>query len=604
MKIKRLIRIIAIMAILTTSANASIPIMYQASFESFNVGSIAGQEYWHVYGGTAEIKNQSGWFFGDKWLKVYKSDGSSGNCKRVFGARESLKVVFYAKSATTEQNGFFYVRDGLKYAVKFGFNSDGKFFTYHSTIKKIGSYSYSAYVTYKFVVYAYAGSKKFTIKIYDPDGNMVQTFQKYSFSDSSCGNTLNTFSIIRPTGHAVHLDDLKIYEIIENVNVNDDFGFNASDSTSYIQAAIDSGASKVTIPNIGQTWISGPLTLLDDQELRLDSGVLLMAKSGAFGTYDSFLTADKLYNVKVIGYGAEIRMRKGSYGSSQWIHGIRLDGVRGAEIKGLKVRLTGGDGVYVGSGGFSRPYSEDIVIQTVRVDECKRNAISVISVENLIINDCLLEDTAGNSPRDGIDIEPNYDDEILKNVLIKNSTIQNNAGPGIQINIGKLSSSSEFVDITIDNVLIRGTVGSSSYSSCGLLFNRCKNNVDGLITVKNSTIEHSVGPAVIIKNKAANGVLIRFNNTSFESGLNTYLYPFVFIMDSTTYTSSIGGVDFENGCIIIDNVDRCFMYYKQDIAGSYEPTAISGEIDVDNPEAFEWNLNYAGVTLDAEWLND
>ncbi len=53
------------------------------------------------------------------------------------------------------------------------------------------------------------------------------------------------------------------------------WGFDPNDSTAAIQAAIDSGAAKVIIPNVGKDWITEPLFLNnDDQEIFFEPGVV------------------------------------------------------------------------------------------------------------------------------------------------------------------------------------------------------------------------------------------------------------------------------------------------------------------------------------------
>ena len=92
------------------------------------------------------------------------------------------------------------------------------------------------------------------------------------------------------------------------------WGFNLEDSTEAIQAAIDSGAPKVTIPFMGNPWIVRPLKMRDDLELVLEPGVILYAKQGEFlGRGDSLLAATNASNIKITGYGATIRMRHKEY---------------------------------------------------------------------------------------------------------------------------------------------------------------------------------------------------------------------------------------------------------------------------------------------------
>ena len=47
------------------------------------------------------------------------------------------------------------------------------------------------------------------------------------------------------------------------------WGFDPEDATDSLQAAIDSGVSRLIIPNVGQEWVVRPLTLRSNLELIL-----------------------------------------------------------------------------------------------------------------------------------------------------------------------------------------------------------------------------------------------------------------------------------------------------------------------------------------------
>jgi hypothetical protein len=98
------------------------------------------------------------------------------------------------------------------------------------------------------------------------------------------------------------------------------WGFNEKDSTAALQAAIDSGAEKIFIPNMDKDWIVEPLFLnTDDQEIIFEAGVVVIAKKGSFkGTNDSLFTAEDKQNITLRGYGATLRMHKKDYHSDAY----------------------------------------------------------------------------------------------------------------------------------------------------------------------------------------------------------------------------------------------------------------------------------------------
>ena len=91
------------------------------------------------------------------------------------------------------------------------------------------------------------------------------------------------------------------------------FGFDATDSTAALQAAIDSGARTVVVDKQSGPWVTTPLTLRSDLELVLEAGVEIVAKAGAFlPKGDCLMRAANVENLTIRGEGtgATLRLRK------------------------------------------------------------------------------------------------------------------------------------------------------------------------------------------------------------------------------------------------------------------------------------------------------
>jgi uncharacterized protein (TIGR03067 family) len=226
------------------------------------------------------------------------------------------------------------------------------------------------------------------------------------------------------------------------------WGFDERDTTKALQAAIRSGAKKVTVPNMGKPWVVGPLFLESDQEIVFEKGVVVQALKDSFlGVEDSLFTADGKENITMRGYGAEwvVRKedyRKAPYTQAQWRHCLTLLSCRNVNVLGLRLTKSGGDGIYVGRNPKkdARPSCEDIHIKDVICDDNYRQGISVISVKKLLIESSTFQKTGGHAPMAGIDFEPNEKDEFLINCEVRNCTFKENAGYGMLFalhNIGK-----------------------------------------------------------------------------------------------------------------------------------------------------------------------
>ena len=103
------------------------------------------------------------------------------------------------------------------------------------------------------------------------------------------------------------------------------FGFNPADSTAVLQQAFASGASRLSIDNVGQQqpWVVTPLILENVTNLVVvvDPGVIILAKEGAFhGGGDCLLLLRNCRNVTLTsrpgataGERGTLRMRRDDY---------------------------------------------------------------------------------------------------------------------------------------------------------------------------------------------------------------------------------------------------------------------------------------------------
>lgn len=60
------------------------------------------------------------------------------------------------------------------------------------------------------------------------------------------------------------------------------WGFKPDDATECLQAAMDSGAGKVVVDNVGHDWVVSPMRVPNDIELVFADGVVVRAKKGEF----------------------------------------------------------------------------------------------------------------------------------------------------------------------------------------------------------------------------------------------------------------------------------------------------------------------------------
>ena len=231
-----------------------------------------------------------------------------------------------------------------------------------------------------------------------------------------------------------------------------------SNMTEALQSALSSGADFVTITDIDQSWITEPLFLESDTTVFFDRGVIIEAKKDSYrGKGDSLFSALNKQNISLIGYGAVLKMRRADYTyppyeEGQWRHVISLKSCSDIEIRGLSLLDSGGDGIYIGVlDDKGQNYCDNLYFKDLRISGNYRQGISVISAVNLLIEDCLIENTGNHLPSAGIDFEPNSEDEFIDNCIIKDTVFKNNFGPGILFFLASLDDRSYPVHAEIIN---------------------------------------------------------------------------------------------------------------------------------------------------------
>ena len=239
------------------------------------------------------------------------------------------------------------------------------------------------------------------------------------------------------------------------------WGFDPADSTAPLQAALTSGVARLVVDKMPSPWVTTPLTGASNLELVLEPGVEIQAKPGEFRPKGACLLAFAgCTNIHIVGYGATLRMRhedymKPPYEKSEWRHALSILSCRNVCIEGLTLADSGGDGIYLGCHGA--PYRNvDVTIRDVLCDRNHRQGISVISAENLLIENTVMRETFGTPPAAGIDFEPNHPSEVLKNCVMRNCLAIHNQGAGYATWAGQLNAASEPVDLRFENCTASG----------------------------------------------------------------------------------------------------------------------------------------------------
>ena len=289
------------------------------------------------------------------------------------------------------------------------------------------------------------------------------------------------------------------------------WGFDPADSTRFLQSAVDARVPELVVDAMPSPWVVAPIRISGaNRKIIFEEGAKVAAKPGEFrGRRDSLFDLRGSTNLVLSGSGATLRMRRADYikppyERSEWRYGISAIGCKGVVIEGLTVEDTGGDGICIGS-------AADIVVRDCKLLRNHRQGISICDGENVLVERCLMADTAGTAPSAGIDFEPDSAGERLKNIVVRNSIVRGNAGAGFQVCLNQLNSKSEPVSILIEDCLSEGNQSGTSLIVC-----RKDDFPRGEVRYRNVIFRNEKGEGVGFEKKPAGAVMTVFENCRIE----------------------------------------------------------------------------------------
>ncbi|MCW5554211.1 MAG: right-handed parallel beta-helix repeat-containing protein [Verrucomicrobiae bacterium] len=378
------------------------------------------------------------------------------------------------------------------------------------------------------------------------------------------------------------------------------WGFDRADSTKYLQQAIHSKARRLIIDRQASAWVTRPLSGVSDQEIIFEAGTELVALRGDFRSKgDCLLTWQECENVVVRGQkkdggkSARIRMHKQDYQSaayepSEWRHGLAFLGCRNVLVQDLTVEKTGGDGIYLGT-TRNREVNQDVVIRRVDCNENHRQGISVISAENLLIEDCRLRNTSGTAPQAGIDFEPNSPTDSLINCVLRRCVAENNAGTGFQICPQTMTGSSKPISIHLDRCVSRSNTQHAIH-----LCSTQQDPPGGRLRITRFVSENDGMAGLSVQFNPYDAVRIEMENSVLrDSARHDAFFPPIYVQGLGLESRPAGNLHFK-GVTIKDDVDRPFLRHR-------DKTGI-GVKDITGDIVLERNGRKETITVDDAWL--
>jgi parallel beta helix pectate lyase-like protein len=172
--------------------------------------------------------------------------------------------------------------------------------------------------------------------------------------------------------------------------------------------------------------------------------------------------------------------------------GLRIDGASSVMVDGLVANGFWFDGIWIGN------KSQGITLRHVWCSYNRRNGLSIVDGSVILIEDSVFENTIGQDPQSGIDVEPGGGERVT-DLKIRNCRFTNNSGVGLYCHTGGgfPGRRYRFVSCAFDG-----------NAKIGLVINAAEDSLVSDCTISRSPLGISIGSraqrAVLVGNDVTN----------------------------------------------------------------------------------------------------
>lgn len=267
--------------------------------------------------------------------------------------------------------------------------------------------------------------------------------------------------------------------------------------------AIKDGVRTLYIP-CGTYLVSENIELVSNMTLEGESFNSVIKRIGTSLENYNVIACNGLDDVTIKNLHIQGERNEHSGTTGEWGMCIGIRGCNNTTVKDCKLTDAWGDGVYIGT--YNDSPCTNTVIENCVIDNNRRQGISVINSNRLIVRGCIITNTKGTRPEAGIDFESNYSTDVCKENIVENCVFAGNAGGAVV-----LGNHTVTYEISIRDCTSTDNVGVAMYGTT------VEGVPRGYFRVNNCNFRNNTR-CFVLNGKGATGIFVKISNCELYSG--------------------------------------------------------------------------------------
>lgn len=286
----------------------------------------------------------------------------------------------------------------------------------------------------------------------------------------------------------------------------------------------------------------------------------------------------------------------------EWGYGIGLLGARDCTVKDIHIQKCWGDGINIQSlysdytNSTVSGHCYNIRIDGVTCDDNRRQGLSIEGAMDVEVINSIFTNTGKTKstlPSAGIDIEPWFDTQIVRNIKIENCRFENNIGGNLIMPL----TDGQWKNKECYDIVVRNNV----FDDCNIRFNRARNVVfeGNVVGMGNASLEFNQYYGISVRNNVIDGAVTFYTEGDSENAI---------VSGNTIKGGKCNAFNVErvvnnniDGSVYIQEVKECLFsnnkmkYEGQDtysfICDNAEIEISGNEFELDKPLIFRYETN-------------